>query len=74
MPVFEYIYKLALLIGIYAVLVTTSFYIDFIDVKDYHFDAVIKLDLLIIIIIIIRHSLVYYFKRKCEDTDASLER
>jgi hypothetical protein len=64
LPVFQYIYKITLLIGIYAALVTISFYVDFINVKDYHFDAVIKLDLLILIVIIIKSVFVYYYKRK----------
>jgi hypothetical protein len=64
LPVFQYIYKITLLIGIYAALVTISFYVDFINVKGYHFDTVIKLDLLILIVIIMKYILVYYYKRK----------
>jgi hypothetical protein len=69
LPVFQYIYKITLLIGIYAASVTISFYVDFINVKGYHFDAVIKLDLLILIVIIIKYIFLYYYKRKHEDTD-----
>jgi hypothetical protein len=67
LPTFNYVYKITLLIGIYAFIVTISFYTDFIDIKGYHFDAVIKLDLLILIIIIIRYGLVSFYKRKCKD-------
>lgn len=64
LPVFEYIYKINLLVGIYAVLVTISFYVDFIDITDYHFDAVIKLDLLIVLIIIMRNVFAHYYNQK----------
>jgi len=41
-------------------LITVSFYIDFIYVKDYHFDAVMNINTIILSVIIIRNLLAYF--------------
>ena len=53
----NFIYKTALLVGIVAFGITISFYIDFIDVSDLKLENVIKGDLVILSIIILRMTL-----------------
>lgn len=58
--IINYFYKISLILGIHMLLITISFYIDFIYVKDYHFDAVLTIDTIIVSIIIIRNLLAYF--------------
>jgi len=57
--VLNFIYKTALLVGILAFVITISFYIDFIDVSDLKLENVIRGDLVILFIIILRMTLKY---------------
>jgi uncharacterized membrane protein YqjE len=61
-PMFNFLYKLCLLFSFFAIMTTLSFYINLLDVKKFHFDAVIKTDILLILIIILRNYAVWKFK------------
>lgn len=59
---FSYIYKLVLFISLFLIIVTASFYVNFIEVDGYNFDAVLKLDLLLFILILFGYGIIYIYK------------
>lgn len=62
---FNFIYKVVLLLSIYMIFITLSFYLKLLKVEDLNFDGVLKVDFFIFFIVVLRNFLFYkYIKRK----------
>ncbi len=64
MPILNYLYKICLILGICMTMITISFFIDFINIKGYKFEAVKKVDCFLIFTIVFRNILWYCLKIK----------
>lgn len=65
----DFLYKCTLAVGILAIIITVSFFIDFIDVSDLKFENVIKGNIIIIFIIAFRFCFKKYFSNQIKQLE-----
>ena len=61
---FNFIYKIVLLLAIFMIFITISFYVSLLNVNDLNFNGVLKVDVFILFIIVLRNFIFYKYIKK----------